>query len=346
MIGEAVAPWYLAWRVPYNNMIGFLMHPYIKRSSALAMTAGLALVGAAGVAQATEGGVSHWPNGIEQHGAGVLPPPGFYGQIFAGDYRADTIRDDNGKRAMDVDLRVNAIAPRFVWVTEQTVFGGQLGFHALLPLQDMRINIDGVGSDRKRGLGDIQFGPVLGYHLSDKLHIATGADVIAPTGSYDKKDLLNLGANYYTIQATFAVSYAQPEGINADLRLMHDYNFENKDTNYTSGRELHADYTLGWGFGNGWTAGIGGHAYQQISDDKCGSNCKAINPGTGVEDPAYFENMLKATHGNRGRSFSVGPTVQYASAGGWFFSAKYQQEYGVENRSEGDAFWLKFTTAL
>ena len=310
----------------------------LTKIAAVSALAGLALN-----ANATEGGVSKWPNGIEIHGAGILPPPGLYGQIFAGDVRADTLRDHKGNRATDIDLRVNAIAPRIVWVTEHQVLGGQLGFHALAPLMDMRLDITngpGAGlSDRKRGLGDVQMGPVLGYHLSDKLHIATGVDVILPTGNFDKEDLLNLGTNYYTVQATFAISYAQPKGINADMRLMHDYNFENKDTNYKSGRELHADYTLGWAFGNGWTAGIGGHAYQQISDDKCGSNCDTANPAGTIAS-------LEASDGNRGRSFSVGPAFQYASPKGWMFSAKYQQEFGVENRSEGEAVWLKFTTAL
>lgn len=144
----------------------------------------------------------------------MAPPAGIYGQIFAGDIRADSLRGDNGQRVADIDLRVNAIAPRFIWITEYQVLGGQLGFHALAPLMDMRLSItDGPAAgarDRKRGLGDVQLGPVLGYHLSDKVHVATGVDVILPTGNFDKNDLLNLGTNYYTLQATFAISYAQP----------------------------------------------------------------------------------------------------------------------------------------
>jgi hypothetical protein len=38
-----------------------------------------------------------------------------------------------------------------------------------------------------------------------------------------------------------------PHRFTADVRLMYDDTFENLDTHYQSGRELHADYTRGWG---------------------------------------------------------------------------------------------------
>lgn len=306
-----------------------------RASSLTRLASAVILASSATLAQATEGGASSWPMGIEIHGMGILPPPGFYGQVFVGNYLADTLRDNAGKKVpVDFDLRVTTLVPRFVWVTEQQVFGGQLGFHALLPLNDMRANVGGR-HDHKRGIGDAHLGPVLGYHLSDKFHIATGVDFVLPTGSeYDKDDLVNLGNNYYTVQAVLAMTYADPSGFNADVRLMHDYNFENKDTNYQSGRELHADYTLGWGLGNGWVVGVGGHAYKQISDDKCSySNCDAAA-------------AVDAAHGNRGSTFSIGPAIQYASKGGWLFSAKWQDESGVRNRPEGQTYWLKFTTPL
>ncbi|CAD5108575.1 SphA family protein [Zestomonas carbonaria] len=301
-----------------------------RAASLTRLATALALAGGASLVQATEGGVSSWPMGIEIHGMGILPPPGTYGQVFVGNYLADTLRDDAGdKLPVDFDLRVTTIVPRFVWVTERQVLGGQLGFHALLPLNDIRLNVGGQ-RDHKRGIGDAHLGPVIGFHPSDKFHVATGVDFILPTASeYDKDDLVNLGTNYYTVQAVLAMTYLDPAGFNADVRLMHDYNFENRDTHYRSGRELHADYTLGWGLGNGWVIGVGGHAYQQISDDKCGASAQ-----------------VDATDGNRGRTFSIGPAVQYASKDGWFFSAKWQDESGVRNRPEGQTYWLKFTTAL
>ncbi|MCO6056785.1 transporter [Pseudomonas sp. MOB-449] len=299
----------------------------------LACTTSLLLAGTTQLAQATEGGLSSWPMGIEIYGMGILPPPGTYGQVFVGNYLADSLRDNAGDKAADIDLRVTTIVPRFVWVTEQQVLGGNLGFHALLPLNDIRLNIKNGPHDHKRGIGDAHFGPVVGFHHSDKFHTAVGVDFVAPTGSYDKDDLINLGNNYYTVQAVYAMTYTDPNGFNADVRLMHDYNLENHDTHYQSGRELHADYTLGWGLGNGWVVGVGGHAYKQISDDKCSvSDCAGAA-------------LVDANDGNRGRTFSIGPAVQY-SGKDWFLSAKWQNESGVRNRAEGQTYWLKFTMPL
>lgn len=311
------------------------MRQTLTRSTSLALSAGLLLAGSTSLAQATEGGVSSWPMGIEIYGMGILPPPGTYGQLFVGNYMADTLRDNAGNKAADIDLRVTTLVPRFVWVTDQKVLGGDLGFHALLPLNDIRLNIKNGPHDHKRGLGDAHLGPVIGFHHSDKFHTAMGVDFVVPTGGeYDKNDLVNLGTNYYTVQAVYAMTYMDPAGLNADARLMYDYNFENQDTHYQSGRELHADYTLGWGLGNGWVLGIGGHAYKQVSDDQCSAaHCAAAA-------------AVDAADGNRGSSFSIGPAIQYASKDGWSLSAKWQDESGVRNRADGQTYWLKFTIPL
>ncbi|VVP32242.1 hypothetical protein PS862_04433 [Pseudomonas fluorescens] len=311
------------------------MHNTLTRCTPLSLSAALLLAGSASLAQATEGGVSSWPLGIEIYGMGILPPPGTYGQIFVGDYLADTLRDNAGDKVADIDLRVTTVMPRFIWVTEQQVLGGSLGFHALLPLNDIRLNIKNGPHDHKRGIGDAHLGPVVGFHHSEKFHTAVGVDFVLPTASeYDKNDLVNLGTNYYTVQAVYAMTYMDPKGFNADVRLMYDYNFENRDTHYQSGRELHADYTLGWGMGNGWVLGVGGHAYKQVSDDQCSaSQCAAAA-------------LVEAADGNRGSSFSIGPAVQYASKDGWSLSAKWQDESGVRNRTDGQTYWLKFTVGL
>ena len=132
-------------------------------STAIACTTCLLLAGPTQLAQATEGGLSSWPMGIEIYGMGILPPPGTYGQVFVGNYLADSLRDNAGDKAADIDLRVTTIVPRFVWVTEQQVLGGNLGFHALLPLNDIRLNIKNGPHDHKRGIGDAHFGPVVGF---------------------------------------------------------------------------------------------------------------------------------------------------------------------------------------
>ncbi len=279
----------------------------------------------AGLAQATEGGGSSYPMGAENYLSGALPPPGLYGQVFLNRYRADSLRDDDGERVpVDFDLSANVIAPRLIWVTGQKLFGGDLAFHGILPLVDLKVELNGQ-RERNRGLGDAIAGVAVGHHWSEKLHSVVALDVIAPTGRYDRDDMANIGRNYWVAQPVLAVSWMDPDGLNADIKLMYDFNFENPDTDYRSGQELHADYAVGWGLGNGWVLGMGGYAYLQTTDDR--------QDGDRVAD-------------NKGRVFAIGPSVRYASNSGWFVTAKWQKETEVRNRPEGDAFWVKLTLPL
>lgn len=290
-----------------------------------ALTVGCALAFGLPAAQATEGGGSSYPMGAENYMTGAMPPPGFYTQIFAESYRADRLLDNRGKSALDdFHLSADVIAPRLIWVTEQKVLDGDLAFHLNVPLVDLWVDVNGQ-HQKKTGMGDIIFGPALGYHYSDKFHAIYALDIFAPTGRYDRGDLANIGRNYWAFEPIAAFSYVDPAGVNADIKVMYDFNLRNRATDYRSGQELHADYSLGWGLGNGWVVGVGGYMYRQTTDDHQG--------GERIED-------------NRGRAFAIGPSIKYASDSGWFVTAKWQKESEVRNRPEGEAYWVKLTIPL
>ncbi|NMT62719.1 SphA family protein [Marinobacter orientalis] len=283
-----------------------------------ASVAGLALLTAAS-AQATEGGGSAYPMGAENFLMGALPPPGTYPLLYANHYAADDLHDGQGDSLpIDFRLRANVVAPRLLWVTEQTILGGQLVFAGLFPLVDLDVTVNGR-NDSDRGIGDIDLTTALAYHHSPNLHSAVGFDVFVPTGSFDRNRLANIGRNYWTVQGVYAVSHVDPEGFNWDIKLMYDYNFENSDTDYHSGQELHADYSLGYAVHPGWIAGVGGYAYRQLTDDR-------LN-GTNI--------------GNRGQALAIGPSVKWDNGKGAFVSLKYERELQVENRPQGDSLWLK-----
>lgn len=296
------------------------------KSTLLKTTAAAAalLAGTAHV-QAMEGNSSSWPMGIENFNMGLVPPPGFYGQVFAMHYNADTLRDDDGHDSgLDFDLRMSAIMPRFIWITEQKVLGGNLGFHVLVPLLDGRLKVNGQ-RETESGVGDVHLGPLISHHYSDKLHTAFGFDLVLPTGEFDRDENLNLGRNHETLQLIYALTYLDPKGLQADVRFMYEFNAENDDTDYTSGQEFHFDYAVGWGFGNGWTAGVGGYAYWQVTNDD--------------NDGRFYGGQ----EFEKGRAFGIGPSVQYASPNGWFLSAKWQDDVEVRNRPDGNSYWLKWT---
>ncbi len=290
-----------------------------------ALMSGCALAFCLPAAQATEGGGSSYPMGAENYMTGAMPPPGFYTQVFAESYRADRLLDNRGKSALDdFHLSADVIAPRLIWVTEQKVLDGDLAFHLNVPLVDLRVDVNGQ-HQKKTGMGDIIFGPALGYHYSEKFHAIYALDIFAPTGRYDRGDLANIGRNYWAFEPIAAFSYVDPAGVNADIKVMYDFNLRNRATDYRSGQELHADYSLGWGLGNGWVVGVGGYIYRQTTDDH--------QDGARIED-------------NRGRAFAIGPSIKYSSSSGWFVTAKWQKESEVRNRPEGEAYWVKLTIPL
>ncbi|WP_417614651.1 SphA family protein [Oceanisphaera sp.] len=278
----------------------------------------------AGVA-ATEGGGSIYPMGAENFGVGALPPAGVYPLLYASSYSADQLNDANGDPLpLDFKLRAKVIAPRLLWVTEQQVLGGQLFSALLLPLVDLDVNVNGL-QQRKRGLGDIDLTLGVAYHHSPHLHTAFSIDVFAPTGRYDHNELANIGRNYWTLQPVYAASYMDPNGINADIKLMYDYNFENPDTDYQSGQEFHFDYAIGYSLTSDWIVGIGGYGYKQLTDDE--------------------RNGMTIAN-NRGQAFAIGPSVKYDNGKGFSVNLKYQHELAVENRPEGSAFWIKAVLPL
>lgn len=283
---------------------------------------GLLAAGLSGNAQATENGGSSYPMGAENYMSGAMPPPGLYAIVYASHYDADSLRGNDGEKlSVDFRVRASSIDPRFIWVSDQQILGGSLAFHTIMPLVDLKVEVNGQ-SQSKQGLGDVTFGTALGYHLSDKLHAIVALDVMAPTGEYDRHDIANIGRNYWDIQPVLALSYIDPEGLNADAKIMYDFNLKNHATDYTSGQELHVDYSIGWGLGNNWVVGVGGYIYQQTTDDR--------QNGERVEN-------------NKGHALAIGPSIKYTNRKGWFITAKWQQESNVRNRAEGDAYWLKLT---
>ncbi len=271
-------------------------------------------------ANATEGGGSIYPNGAENYMVGAVPPPGVYVLEYLSGYNASQLRDNSGNQVpVNFNLNVTAAATRAIWVTDQTLLGGQLAFHLIAPLVNLGVSVNGSGQT-KSGLGDITVGSALAYHASENLHYLFAVDMNAPTGEYRQGDMANLGRNYWNIEPLFSMTYVQASGFNADVKAMYDINGINKATNYRSGQELHADYALGWGFGNRLVAGVGGYVYQQVSDDTQAGN-----------------TVLS----NRGRAFSIGPSVKYDNGKGWFITARYSKEFSVENRPEGSGFNVK-----
>lgn len=283
----------------------------------------LALLASAGAAQATEGGGSTYPAGVENFMAGVAPPPGLHFLGYGSSYSSNKVMDNSGNNANvpGFKVQVNAVSLRAAWVSPYEMLGGSLALHTIIPVVDISLSLGGA-SQHKTGLGDVTVGAAVVTHYSPKLHTVLGLDFVLPVGGYNQADMVNIGRNYLSTQTTYILSYLDPTGFNGDVKLTFNFNQKNSATQYTSGDEVFADYSAGYGFGNGWTAGVGGHLRQQFNDD--------VKNGVTVAN-------------NRASSFSIGPSVKYDNGKGWFITAKLQQEVSVKNTTQGSALWIKST---
>ncbi len=279
----------------------------------------------AGVCFATEGGGGAYPNGAEDFMCGAVPPPGFYYINYTVGYFSDTFRDSDGK-SVDPDFKLTAYGnvSRLVYVSKKKILGGFWGIHTLIPIMYVDVKTS-TGKDSKTGLGDIFVDPcIISWH-SKNLHSAAGIEIIIPTGAYDKKDIANVGRNYWTVEPVFAFTYLSDTGWEVSGKFMYDINYENDATRYKSGQEFHYDYTIGKKINKKLTLGLGGYYYTQTTDDK--------------------QNGVKVGDGNKGNVFAIGPQLKFDS-GRMSFILKYQKEMSVENKPEGDKIWFKFIAGL
>jgi len=285
------------------------------------LTLSLAFALGTGLAHATEGGGSAYPRGVENYLVGAVPPPGFYVLGYGNAYSADRLNDQDGNQIPVPGFKVQAAvaAVRTIWSTPYQALGGNIVFHGIAPLVDLKVSAAGA-SQHKTGLGDVTLGIGLATHYSQQFHTALGLDFVLPTGGYDKTNLANIGRNYVTVQPLYALSWIDPKGFNGDLKFTFNFNRRNKDTDYRSGNEVFVDYSAGWGLGNGWTLGVGGHLWRQLTSDE--------NAGADVAD-------------SKVSAFGIGPSIKYDNGQGWFITAKLQKETAVRNSTQGTALWLK-----
>jgi hypothetical protein len=267
---------------------------------------------------ALEAGKSIYSHGAENYMVGVIPPTGFAGLLYGMHYSSDRLNDSNGDRVNIPNFKVEAtgIVPRFVWVSDNKILGGNFILDSLVPLVHLKATA-GNENVSESGIGDIMIGTALGYHHSPNLHSALALDFYLPTGDYDQNKIANIGTNRLTIEPAYAVTYINDK-FNADIRVGYLYNGKNDDTNYESGDEFHFDYALGLNHKN-ITYGISGYYQKQIKNDRLNN----------------FELNNSKTEG-----LSIGPSFKYQYQN-WFITAKYEKEIMSKNRTEGDAFWIK-----
>jgi hypothetical protein len=283
------------------------------------------LVGARPVL-ALEGGVTAFPNGGEDFLVAAMPPPGWYGVVHLNRVTADRVADGRGLMPVHrFDLKVNALTPRLDWVKPASVLGAdRWGTLLVLPLLDLDLEIEPVPGVRlrgeRRGVGDLTIGNGLHWTLKS-FEMVNAVDVVLPTGSFDRTALINPGRGQWVVRASHLGTWFPTPKWDVSYRLNYDYNFENSDTHYHSGRTIYVNGAVGWKPNPATTVGLVGFTLHQVTDDRI--NGRSVAPD-----------------GARARASGIGPVVRWVGPGGVHYTIKYLRDSGVRNRPAGQQLWI------
>ena len=292
---------------------------------------------------AAEGGTGWYLLGSRTEMAGYLPPPGFFIQstnyYFAGDAKAE-LQFSGLTLSGGVDAETFYTLPTGLWVADQSILGGNIAFSVTTPIAWKDVSagatLSGPGGaivgkgiqDDNFNFGDPVLGAMLGWHEGN-LHWTVGTLVNVPIGFWEKGDLANIGFNHWGIDVNAAMTWLDP-ALGAELSgaVGLTFNFENPETDYTSGTEFHAEFAATKIVSPQLSFGVVGYYYDQITGDT----------GTGAKLGDF-----------KGQVVGLGPALNYTFMAGKIPIAtnlRYFHEFDVQNRVGGDAGFLVVTMPL
>ena len=292
---------------------------------------------------AAEGGTGWYLLGSKTELSGYLPPPGVYAQslnyYYTGNANADlNIAGLTLSGGIDADAFYSL--PTALWVLDQPILGGHFALSAtgVIGWKDVRAgaSLTGPGGatigtdieDEDFNFGDPVLGATLGWH-EGKFNWTVGTLVNVPVGFWEKGNLSNIGFNHWGIDATAAMTWLDPElGFELSTAVGLTFNFENHDTDYTSGTELHAEFAATKIMSQQFSFGLVGYYYDQITGDS----------GKGAKLGDF-----------KGQVLGIGPALNYTFMAGQTPIAtnlRYFHEFDVENRLSGEAFFLVVTVPV
>ena len=285
------------------------------------------------IAFASEYGVSTYRPGLMDLFAGYLGPPGtaLVKSFFLFQDASSTAVTQNGRIEADAHTTTYTSALFTAYITSLRVLGSYWGFGAITQIriaaQSLRVGPVGLAAAPQTstvgGLGDLIVLPVMLNWNFGQFHLTTALEFYAPTGSYDRQRIINIGDNRWAVEPDAGLTWMDEEhGRQASMFVGYTVNRENTATDYRSGDEFHADFALAQHLPQGWVLGMAGYALQQTTADS----------GRGAVFGAF-----------RGRVLALGPLVG-KTVDLWkvpvTFTAKYDFEFAAQNRSTGNELWL------
>ena len=267
--------------------------------------------------------------------------PGFYGDfgLAVEPQTALSVRNDtyfysadggtsvrSGLLELDVDISLKYNYTSVLHKPGIEIFGARYAYGGVLALgeTDVDASVSILGTQRdvhddNFGIADTTLIPAMFFWNKNNFHFFLAQYIVAPTADYEKNALANFGLNYWTYETDIAATYLNEEtGQDYSVVFGYNYNTENSDTDYQTGREIHIDYAINQFLSESWAVGIHGFYYKQITGDSghgailgdFKAEAAGIGPGIFWSPKRYNQKVS--------------------------FIAKLLHEFHGENRLEGD----------
>lgn len=295
-------------------------------------------------AYADEGGTSFWLPG--QYGSLAATPaePGwslgliyFHAPSDAGASKTFTT-GDKITAGLDVMQDLLLVAPTYTF--SDPLWGGQaaisvaavygrvdVGISATLTGVDGSI-LSGEQSEALTSAGDLF--PTLSLRWNNGNHntmIYTAFGI--PVGSYRADRLSNIGSNHWSADIGGGYTYFDAtSGLEFSATAGITYNFENPDTDYRNGLDLHLDWAASQFISEQTHIGLVGYFYHQITGDS--------GAGATLGD---FKSKVDGIGPQVGHIFTMGDKEVYVNVKGYW-------EFNAKHRTEGWNGWLTLSVPL
>lgn len=315
------------------------------RSKAVAIV-GLGMLAAnlcPAIASAAEGGHGVYLLGLKGPAAGVTPP-------VAGVFLTDTTYWYQGSNGANrpfpvvggqVVTGVNATVwlnlPSLTVMTPIEIFGGRLGFNALIALGGPNVDVTGsvapiTGTLRRHDsastYGDPAVSTFLGWHSGD-FHLSFGVTGFLPVGDYEKGALANVANHRAAADFNGALTWLDPAiGLDVSVAAGLTTSATNTATDYRTGNEFHVEGAITQNFNPQFSLGLVGYYYDQLTGDS----------GAGASLGA-FKGRVAALGGSAGYNFKIGDIPVSTRA-------KLYREFDVQNRLHGTAGYFTISLPL
>lgn len=313
---------------------------HASRLSAL----GLGLAALAGTAQAYDLPSVNLGSTSFYDGSPLPGGPGDYVVEYLIYGKASRFNDQRGDKLPLPRQEIETFAPvtQYIHLGQPLANGWMPGATVILPWLAHAEVDDGLDNNvlsSREGLGDMVLGAFLQSPLTTR---ADGsplfaqrieAEVILPTGAYDRDKSVNPGSNFWSFNPYYAATYWFTPRWSVSGRFWYLWNAKNRDpsaafgdvSSTQAGQALHANFATQYALNDKLSVGLSGYWLKQISD-------------TEVDG--------RDVSGRREQVWAIGPGLTYAFSRENILTANSYFEQDAENRTEGNKFVLSFVHKL